>query len=82
MPKRVNKVHRVPKKKSPFSKMILDDMECQNKCVLSSWWPVLALLKSQIALKMGSFGTKNGSKMGQKMFFPKMILDHLGCLNK
>ena len=65
--------------------MILDDMECQNKCfrrVFSSWWPVVALLKSQNALKMGCFGTKNGSKMGQKWVFPKMILDHLGCLNK
>ena len=43
---------------------------------------VLALLKSQNALKMGHFGTKNGSKMGQKWIFPKMILDHLGCTNK
>ena len=68
-----------------FSKMILDHMECQNKCfwrVLSSWWPVLAVLKSQNALKMGCFATKNGSKMGQKCVFPKMILDHLGCTNK
>ena len=55
------------KKKVFFSKMILDHMECQNKCfwrVLSSWWPIVALLKSQNALKMGCFGTKNGSKMG------------------
>ena len=50
--------------------------------ILSSWWPVLALLKSQNALKLGCFATKNGSKMGQKCVFPKMILDHLGCLNK
>ena len=28
------------------------------------------------------FGTKNGSKMGQKWLFPKMIPHHLGCLNK
>ena len=65
--------------------MILDHMECQNKCfwrVLSSLWPVLAFLKSQNALKMGCFGTKNGSKMGQKCVFPKMILDHLGRTNK
>ena len=27
--------------------------------------------KSQNALKMGSFGTKNGSKMGQKCVFSK-----------
>ena len=33
-------------------------------------------------LKMGRFKTKNGSKMGQKRIFPKMILDHLGCSNK
>ena len=55
--------------KGLFSKMILDHMECQNKCfsrVLSAWWPPLALLKSQNALKMGCFGTKKGSKMGQK----------------
>ena len=33
----------------------------QNKCfwrVVTSWWPVLALLKSEITLKMGSFGSK------------------------
>ena len=44
--------------------------------------PVVALLESQNALKMGCFETKNGSKMGQKWVFRKMILDHLGCLNK
>ena len=57
------------KKKDFFPKMILDHMECQNKCfwcVLSSLWPVVALLKSHNALKMGCFATKNGSKMGQK----------------
>ena len=31
---------------------------------------------------MGSDGTKNGSKIDEKCVFPKMILDHLGCLNK
>ena len=48
------------------AKMILDHMECQNKCfwrVLSSWLPVLALLKIPKCLEMGCFGTKNGSKM-------------------
>ena len=39
------------------------------------------LRKSQNALKMGCFGTKNGSKMGQKHIFPNLILDHLGCTN-
>ena len=38
--------------------------------------------KSQNALKMGHFGTKNGSKMGEKRVFPKVILDHSGCSNK
>ena len=37
--------------------------------------------KSQNALKMGCFGTKNRSKMGQKRIFPNLILDHLGCTN-
>ena len=72
-------------KKMTFSKMTLDHMECQNKCfwcVLSSWLPILALPKPQNALKMGCFGTKNGSKIGQKCVFPKMILDHLACTNK
>ena len=74
-------------KKNDFLKknMIRDHVECQSKCfwrVVSSWWPVLALLKSPDALKMGCFETKNGSKMGQKCVFPKMLLHHLGCLNK
>ena len=43
--------------------------------------PILVLRKSQNALKMRCFGTKNGSKMGQKRIFPKLILDHLGCTN-
>ena len=29
----------------------------------------------------GCFGTKNGSKMGQKRIFATIILDHLGCTN-
>ena len=49
--------------------------------VLSLWWPILVLQKSQNALKMGCFGTKNGSKMGQKHIFPNLILDHMGCTN-
>ena len=38
--------------------------------------------KVQNALKMGSFGTKDGSKMGQKHIVPKVTLDHLGCAIK
>ena len=49
--------------------------------VLSFRWPILVLPKSQNALKMDCFGTKNGSKMGQKRIFPNLILDHLGCIN-
>ena len=73
------------KKITFFSNMIRDHVECQNKCfrrVLSSWWPVLALLKSQNALKMTFVATENESKMGQKCVVPKMILDHMGCTNK
>ena len=68
-------------KKYFFSNMIRDHMECQNKCFwrgLSSWWPVLAPLKSQNALKMSFVWTENESKMGQKCVVPKMILDLFG----
>ena len=37
--------------------------------------------KSENALKMGRFKTKNGSKMSQKSIFAKVILDHWGCTN-
>ena len=37
---------------------------------------------SQNALKLHPLSTKNGSKLGQKRVFPKMILNHLGCSNK
>ena len=38
--------------------------------------------RCQNALKMGHFGTKKESRMGQKHVFPKVIPDHLGCSNK
>ena len=38
--------------------------------------------KSQNALKMGRFGTKNGSKMGEKRNFLKVIMGHLGGSEK
>ena len=50
--------------------------------LLGPWRPGLAHGKSQIALKVGRFGTKKGSKVGQKRDFPKVILYHLGCSNK
>ena len=71
--------------KRVFPKMIRDHLRCSNKCfepILSPWRRVLAHGKSPNALKMGHFGTKNGSKMGQKCVFPKVIPDHLGCSNK
>ena len=43
------------------------------------WGRVLGHGQSQNALKIGRFGTKNGSKMGQKRVVPKVMLDHLGC---
>ena len=39
--------------------------------VLSPWWRVLGHGKSQNALKMSRFGTKNGSKSGSKTRFSK-----------
>ena len=36
------------------------------------------LSKVQKALKMRHFGAENGSKMGQKRAFPKVILGHMG----
>ena len=73
------------RKKSFFPKLFPDHLGCSNTCfwpVLSPWWRVLGHGKSQNALKMGRFGTNNGSKMGQKRVFPKVILDHLWCSNK
>ena len=67
------------------AKVIVAHLGCSNKCfgpVLIPWWRVLGHGKSQNALKMGRFGTKNGSKMGPKSLFSKMIVAHLGCSNK
>ena len=44
-----------------FSKMILDHVRRSNKCfwtVLSLWWPILVLQKSQNALNMGCCTSK------------------------
>ena len=37
--------------------------------------------RSAKCLEMGCCATKNGSKMGPKRGFPKMIWDNLGCTN-
>ena len=76
------RVHQGPRgeKFDFFQSCFLDHLGCSNKCfwaILSPSWRVLGHGKSQNALKMGRFGTNNGSKMGQKRVFPKMILDHL-----
>ena len=66
-------------------KLIPDHSGGSNKCfwpILSPWGRALAHEKFQLALKRGYFGTKNGSKMGQKHASPKMTPDHLGGSNK
>ena len=71
--------------KGVFPKVILDHLGCSNKCfspILSPLGRVLAHGESQNALKGGHFGTKNGSKIGQKRAFRIVILDHSGCSNK
>ena len=80
-------VHRGPlgRKKRFFSKLFLDHLGWSIKyfeAVWSPWWRVMGHGKSQNALKMGRFKTKNGSKMGEKRIFAKVIVDHLGCSNK
>ena len=73
------------RKKSFFPKLFPDHLGCSSKCfwaILSPWWRVMGHGKSQNALTMGCFKTKNGSKMGQKRNFPKVIMDHSGCSNK
>ena len=50
-----------------------------NEPILSPLQAILAPIKSQNALKMGCFATKNGSKMDQKCVFPKILLDYLGA---
>ena len=60
---------RAGAKNDSFQKITMDHMECQKKwfwCVLNSWCPVLALVKSQDALKEGRFKTKMGQKIFQK----------------
>ena len=81
-----NKVHRVQNKKS-FFKNDLGPHGIPKQVFLAHFEPVLARFgppKIPKCLENGQFffGSKNGSKMGQKCVFPKIIPDHLGCLNK
>ena len=77
--------------KTCFSKSDPGPFEMLKQVVLTHFDPVvprfgpwkipkcLELFKNY---NMGRFGTKNGSKMGQKRVFPEVILDHLGCSSK
>ena len=71
--------------KRVFPKVIPDHSGCSNKWfgpILSPCCRVLAHGKSQNALKRGWFNTKNGSKLGEKRNFLKVIMGHLGGLEK
>ena len=68
-----------------FFKVVTRPLGMLKEVFLGRFEPVVARLgpwKPQNALKMGRFKTKNGSKMGQKRIFAKVILDHLECSNK
>ena len=71
--------------KTRFSKTDLGPFMMLKQVVLAHFEPVatgFGSWKIPKCLENGPFGTKNGSKMGQKRVFPKVIPDHLGCSNK
>ena len=71
--------------KTHFTKIDPGPLGMLKQMFLAHFEPVVTCLahgKCQSALKMGHFGTKNGSKMGEKRAFPKVIQDHWGCSNK
>ena len=73
------------RKKSFFPKLSLDHLGCSNKCfqpVLSPWWHIFALRKSQNALKMGRFKTKNAKKNGSKTRFSRSHPGPFGMLKQ
>ena len=71
---------RVPgAKKIIFSKVVPRPLGMLKHVFLGRFEPVVTRLghgKSQNALKMGRFGPKYASKMGEKRVFPKVIQDH------
>ena len=73
-------------KKMIFPKVVPRPLGMLKQVFLARFEPVVARFgpwKMLKCLENGTFlKTKNGSKMGQKRNFPKMILDHLGCSNK
>ena len=73
----------VPKKN--FSKVVPRPLGMLKQVFLARFEPVVARFgpwKIPYCLENGLFWDKNGSKMGQKRIFPKVILDHLGCSDK
>ena len=71
--------------KTHFSKSGARPFWIPKQAFFAHWEPVVtrfAPWEIPGALKMAPFGTKSGSKMGQKLVFPNVRLDHLGCSNK
>ena len=72
---------RVPRaEKIIFSKVVPRPLGMLKHVFPGRFEPVVARLgpwKIPKCLENGRFKTKNGSKMGQKRVFPKIILDHL-----
>ena len=72
---------RVPgARKMIFSKLVPRPLGMLKQVFSGRFEPMVARFgpwKIPNALKMGRFGTNNGSKMGQKCVFTKIILDHL-----
>ena len=76
-------------KKKSFFKVVPGPLGMLKQVFLGRFEPVVARFgpwKIAKCLENGPFqdrlGTKNGSKMGQKRVFPKVILDHFGCSSK
>ena len=76
-------------KKNIFSKVVPKSLGMLKQASLARFEPVVARFgpgKIPKCLVNGLFSdqnrVKNGSKMGQKRIFPKVIMDHLGCSNK
>ena len=71
--------------KTGFSKNDRGPFMMLKQVVLAHFEPVatgFGSWKIPKCLENGPFAPKNGSKMGQKHVFPKVIPDNLGCSNK
>ena len=72
-------------KKMIFFKVVPRPLGMLKQVFLGHFEPVVARSgpwKIPKCLEKGRFKTKNGSKLGKKRIFRKVILDHLGCSNK